>query len=327
MNSLSLPLVQKSSVRSKIAGALSYNGSSDYTSLPGSSSLNLGGNVTIEAWIKSSSNATEESIFGGYNASSPYAGYGFEIYSGALRFWSSAVGSWSTSTSSTYANGSWHHVVVVDNGSTATFYKDGSPDGSSSSQNPGAYTGSKAMAARSDAAQKYSGTLEEVRISSTARSSDWISTEYNNQSSPSTFYSVGSATTSGGGSSPSITNLSPSSGAVGTSVTITGSNFGSSQGSSTVTFNGTAATPTSWSATSIVATVPSGATTGNVVVTVGGIAGNGVSFTVEPDITSLSSTTGGVEQIVYVAGYNFGVNQGRMAVEPFQSTRPHGARL
>ena len=75
---------------------------------------------------------------------------------------------------------------------------------------------------------------------------------------------------------PTITSLSPTSGAVGASVTITGTNFGSTQGTSTVTFNGTtAATITSWSATSIVAKVPAGATTGNVVVTVGGVASNG----------------------------------------------------
>ena len=60
--------------------------------------------------------------------------------------------------------------------------------------------------------------------------------------------------------------------AVGASVTITGANFGSTQGTSTVTFNGTAATTiTSWSATSIVATVPTGATTGNVVVNASGV--------------------------------------------------------
>ena len=82
------------------------------------------------------------------------------------------------------------------------------------------------------------------------------------------------------GSGPTISTLSPTSGPVGTSVTIIGTNFGSSQGASSVTFNGTAATPTSWSATSIVAPVPSGATTGNVVVTVGGMASNGASFTV-----------------------------------------------
>ena len=82
---------------------------------------------------------------------------------------------------------------------------------------------------------------------------------------------------------PTITNLNPTSGAVGTSVTITGTNFGATQGSSTVTFNGTPTNPTSsanWSATSIVVPVPAGATTGNVVVTVGGVPSNGVLFTV-----------------------------------------------
>jgi IPT/TIG domain/Beta-propeller repeat len=52
--------------------------------------------------------------------------------------------------------------------------------------------------------------------------------------------------TGGGSSTPTITSLSPTSGLVGTSVTITGTNFGSSQGSSTVNFNGTAATTASW---------------------------------------------------------------------------------
>src|SRR5206468_4647003 len=84
---------------------------------------------------------------------------------------------------------------------------------------------------------------------------------------------------------PSITSLNPTSGLVGTSVTITGANFGASQGKSTVTFKGIGAKPTSWSATSIVVPVPTGATTGNVVVTVGGVASNGVSFTVQSDTT------------------------------------------
>ena len=85
------------------------------------------------------------------------------------------------------------------------------------------------------------------------------------------------------GTAPTITSLNPTSGAVGTSVTITGTNFGATQGTSTVTFNGTTATPTSssnWSASSIVVPVPTGATTGNVVVTVGGVASNAMTFTV-----------------------------------------------
>lgn len=41
----------------------------------------------------------------------------------------------------------------------------------------------------------YVGIIDEARISTIARSSDWISTTHNNQSSPSTFYSVGSEMT------------------------------------------------------------------------------------------------------------------------------------
>jgi hypothetical protein len=79
---------------------------------------------------------------------------------------------------------------------------------------------------------------------------------------------------------PSLSSLSPSSGAAGTIVTITGANFGSSQSGSSVSFNGVAATPSSWSATRIVAAVPAGAGTGNVVAIIAGVPSNGLSFTV-----------------------------------------------
>ena len=113
--------------------------------------------------------------------------------------------------------------------------------------------------------------------------------------------------------SPTISSLSPTSGAVGATVTITGTNFGSPQGTSTVKFNGTAAaTATNWTTTSITVTVPSGATTGNVVVTVSGVASNGKSFTVvsAPSITSLSITTGAVGATVTITGSSFGSTQG-----------------
>ena len=79
---------------------------------------------------------------------------------------------------------------------------------------------------------------------------------------------------------PIIASLSPTSGSVGTTVTISGANFGTTKGTSVVRFNGTAATPTSWSASTIVVPVPAGATSGPVVVTVNSAASNGVTFTV-----------------------------------------------
>jgi hypothetical protein len=79
---------------------------------------------------------------------------------------------------------------------------------------------------------------------------------------------------------PHITSLTPNNGGIGISVTIAGTNFGPSQGMSTVTFNGITASVQSWSATSLVVKVPVMATTGPVIVTVGGVASNSVTFTV-----------------------------------------------
>ena len=115
------------------------------------------------------------------------------------------------------------------------------------------------------------------------------------------------------GSVPNIRSLSPTSGPVGTSVTIAGVNFGATQGKSTVTFNGTAATPTSWSATSIVAPVPSAATAGNVVVTVGGVTSNGVGFTVT---AALSACGSGSEALL--SGHY------AMLLQGFDNTQPIG---
>jgi len=115
---------------------------------------------------------------------------------------------------------------------------------------------------------------------------------------------------------PTITWLSPLSGPAGTAVTVTGANFGTSQGSSSITFDGVAAMPTSWSATSLVAPVPSGARSGNVVVTVAGIASNGAAFTVtaRPSISDLSPKNGRTGASVTITGTNFGATKGASTV-------------
>ena len=99
-------------------------------------------------------------------------------------------------------------------------------------------------------------------------------------------------------------------------MTITGTNFGATQGTSTVTFNGTAATPTTWSATSIVVPVPTGATTGNVVVTVGGLASNALTFTVvdRADADEPVADERAGRHAVTITGTNFGATQGTSTV-------------
>jgi YD repeat-containing protein len=79
-------------------------------------------------------------------------------------------------------------------------------------------------------------------------------------------------------------------------VTIAGSTFGNSPTGNTVTFNGTTASPSNWSSTSINVPVPSGASSGPVVVTVGGNGSAGVGFTVVTTGTlsgTITRATGG----------------------------------
>jgi hypothetical protein len=111
---------------------------------------------------------------------------------------------------------------------------------------------------------------------------------------------------------PSISGLSENVGPVGASVTVLGTNFGSSL---TLAFNGTSATPTSSSSTSITAPVPTGATTGNVTVAAGGKTSNGVPFTVVPVVTRISPTSGAPSTVVQISGTGFGSTQGTTAVQ------------
>jgi hypothetical protein len=92
----------------------------------------------------------------------------------------------------------------------------------------------------------------------------------------------GSFTMLSAGPTPAIRSLSPARAMVGKLVTITGTDFGASQGSNYVVFGTTEARITSWSATRIRVVVPAGAHAGRCAVTVrdANRASKGVSFTV-----------------------------------------------
>ena len=108
---------------------------------------------------------------------------------------------------------------------------------------------------------------------------------------------------------PSISSFTPTSGGVGTSVTLTGANL---LGATAVKFNGTTATFTVISSTKIVFGIPTGAKTGNIAVTTaGGTATSSSKFTVGktavvPAISSFSPTSGPAGTVVTVVGTNLG---------------------
>ena len=213
--------------------------------------------------------------WGGFECHSPLCEYQWEGRSGLL--------DWHNNDCDVLAqpsnNGSWHHLAYVLNktANTLSLYVDGVSRGTVACTDTGGGTsyfriGSYKLSGWPGGSDGYfAGKIDEVRFSNTARSADWIATEYRTHRTPRL---------------PSTAWVQPSRRdrsfriyrrAQGTSAvpcTITGTGFGSTQGSSTLTFNGTSATASSWSATSIGVTVPVGATTGNVLVTAASVPSN-----------------------------------------------------
>jgi hypothetical protein len=184
-------------------GAASFNGSSYYITVP-SSVLPSNNNFVLSAWFKTTSNGT---IFGEQNSAIGSTPTSWDpalyvqtngrlhggIYTGTVP---------NLQSSGAVNNGAWHQAVLVVNGTggSQTLYLDGALVGSATGTPEGPYsyvyigTGySNYWPNTNNGDYYFNGTIDEVRISSSATtpSACWLQTEYNNQSSPATFYTVG----------------------------------------------------------------------------------------------------------------------------------------
>ena len=116
---------------------------------------------------------------------------------------------------------------------------------------------------------------------------------------------------------PSVSGISPASGPVNTSVTISGSNFGTDASKVKVSFNGLAATVQTAANTQITALVPANASTGKVTVEINGQAVDGPVFSVTvtgPVITGINPTSGSQNIAVTITGNNFGTDASKVTV-------------
>ena len=148
-------------------------------------------------------------------------------------------------------NGNTHDIVAVKNGTIITYYVDGASAGTDSAVSDITTTGALYAGvlnwAGQFAGQYFQGLLGEFRLSSAPLTAAWIAADHNNQSAPSTFWSITYNQLSTAISPPAITSATSASGTVGTafSYQITATN-----------------TPTSYSATGLPAGLSVSATTG-----------------------------------------------------------------
>ncbi len=188
----------------KIDGGASFNGSSQYISLP-SAVLPSSNNFTTSLWFKTTSNGVLFSEQGGAIGSTP-SGWDPMLYvdsTGKLHggIWTGTV---PTLVSSGIVNdGAWHNaVLVVDTtGATQTLYLDGAlvgsfsgtPEGTSPYVSIGAGYDNTWTNAPASPTSYFNGQIDEVRVFNTASvTAGWVATNYNTGNSPGTFETAGS---------------------------------------------------------------------------------------------------------------------------------------
>lgn len=115
---------------------------------------------------------------------------------------------------------------------------------------------------------------------------------------------------------PAVTSLSPVTGPVGTSITITGTGFDPNPANNTVLFGGVPATVTAATSTSLTVTVPVTAGTNDVTVTVAGATNTGThNYQVTPTVSSLSAANGTVGSSLTITGTGFSTTPANNAVQ------------
>lgn len=185
-------------VTGEIDGSLDFDGSNDEATCGNAASLQITTEITIEAWAKTSVTSAVKGMVN--KETSSYVGYQLRKHSdNHYRF---ATGNPTTlnqyvTSNLAYTDSNWHCIVGVRRSGTNYLYIDGVQQTATST---GAITDSGANFDIGRAYSNYNGYwwtggIDEVRVSNVGRDASWIGTCYNNQNSPSTFYSVDSPST------------------------------------------------------------------------------------------------------------------------------------
>lgn len=150
---------------------------------------------TVSAWIdpnglQGQDTAVVADIFG---ANVNYALHFDEITFPSLRLFGGTYnGAWTRTPSATLTSGVWVYAVLTYDGTNMDLYINNNPPlQTAANVTPQSDNLGFRIGRRWDNPNNFNGSIDEVRISSGARSADWIATEFNNQSSPSTFFTVG----------------------------------------------------------------------------------------------------------------------------------------
>lgn len=186
----------------QIGDGRDYDGSADYHDLT-TSSDNSSPAVTLQSWIKPDSVTGAQSIcyIGAGNGVSSGNEQGILMVGDKPWALTQQAGSSSQAQSTTaLSTGNWYMLHgVFSTTSSRKIYLDGSLEVENTATRSGSGSGIR-IAQRFSADQKFDGVIDETRIRKSTLSDNWISTEYNNQNEPASFWTYNT------GAAPAITS-------------------------------------------------------------------------------------------------------------------------
>jgi hypothetical protein len=205
----------------KIDGADSFDGSDDYIQVTGQDVVS-GTSTTVSFWEKNMTIGSGfGAIFDDFAFSSGTPGFLWQFGDSSTTFQIGNVADWNNRLN--YAHGGltdniWHYFTVTFGAGAITLYMDGVAVATQISSTSIAIDGESALLMRRSDGHYTKGLLDELTVSDTTRSADWIRTCYNSQNNPSTFYKIGSQEEGG---APIVSDPSPMDGATGVSILLT----------------------------------------------------------------------------------------------------------
>jgi len=182
-----------------IDGGASFSGENSLNNRIDLNDLDLSGDFTISAWVKT--NGSQVS-YARVSAKDSGATYNWSLAVNGLQpnFYAYDGTNIPIATTANLSDATWTHLVgVMDKGTNLTLYKNaaaGTPVADTTGTIVNNEDANIGYGATGDGAP-FKGVIDEVRFSSTIRTADWILAEYNNQSSPSTFYRLGNEISGG----------------------------------------------------------------------------------------------------------------------------------